>query len=169
MLVIHPAFYLSYVLPRDPQERLRTNKPLNRTISCKLVGNLLSNILWPLVYDSCHLLCGYQHSEEHISWIFTPTMGTNVPEKHTLLLNVLPLNTTLYYILDFKLLPCFKCRMFPFGLFPDIWSLNANVWEHSVCPIFIGELVWSVTAVEKFLVCLNVQQIAWALGTGGSR
>jgi hypothetical protein len=58
----------------------------------------VSIIPWPLVYDSCHLVCGYQHSEEHISSIFTPTMGTNVPEKHILLLNVLTSNITLYYL-----------------------------------------------------------------------
>jgi hypothetical protein len=35
------SFYLSsYVLPRGPQERLRSNKPLNRTVSCELVGDL---------------------------------------------------------------------------------------------------------------------------------
>ena len=39
VLVFHPAFYLSsYILPRDPQERLRSNKPVNRTVSCELVG-----------------------------------------------------------------------------------------------------------------------------------
>ena len=36
MLVIHPAFFLSYVLPRDPQGWLRSNKLLNRTVSCEL-------------------------------------------------------------------------------------------------------------------------------------
>ena len=38
MLVIHPAFFLSYVLSRDPQGWLRSNKLLNRTISCELLG-----------------------------------------------------------------------------------------------------------------------------------
>jgi len=43
MLVIHPALYLSsYVLPRDPQGRLTSNKTLNRTVSSKLVGNFIS-------------------------------------------------------------------------------------------------------------------------------
>jgi hypothetical protein len=55
-------------------------------------------------------------------------------------------------VLDFKLSPCFVCRMFSFGLFPGVCSLNANVSEHSVCSIFIGESVRSVTAVEKFVV-----------------
>ena len=42
MLVILPALYLSsYILPRDPQGWLRSNKLLNRTISCGLVGNLI--------------------------------------------------------------------------------------------------------------------------------
>ena len=58
----------------------------------------VSIIMWPLIYASCHLVCGYQHSEEHISSIFAPTMGTNVPDKHILLLNVLPRNITLYYL-----------------------------------------------------------------------
>jgi hypothetical protein len=44
MLVFHPALYLSsYILPRDPQERLRSNKLLIRTTSCKLVGDLISS------------------------------------------------------------------------------------------------------------------------------
>jgi hypothetical protein len=46
---------------------------------------------------------------------------------------------TVVNILDFKLLPCFECRMFSFGLFPGICSLNADVLEHSVHSIFIGE------------------------------
>jgi hypothetical protein len=44
-------------------------------------------------------------------------------------------------ILDFKLSLRFECHMFSVGLFPGIWSLNANVLEHSVCSIFIGESV----------------------------
>jgi hypothetical protein len=31
--------------------------------------------------------------------------------------------------------------MFSFGLFSGVWSLIANVSEHSVCSIFIGEWV----------------------------
>jgi hypothetical protein len=43
--------------------------------------------------------------------------------------------------------------MFSFGLFPGVWSLNANVSEeHTLCSIFIGESVRSMTAVEKFVV-----------------
>ena len=39
-----PAFYLSSCfLPRDVQGRLRSNKLLNWTVSCKLVGNLISS------------------------------------------------------------------------------------------------------------------------------
>jgi hypothetical protein len=37
------------------------------------------------------------------------------------------------------------CRMFYFGLFSGVWDLIANVSEHSVCSIFIGEWVRSVT------------------------
>ena len=65
----------------------------------KVMGEVqVSIILWPLIYDSCHMVCGYQHSEEHKSSIFAPTMGTSVPYKHILLLNVLPSNITLYYL-----------------------------------------------------------------------
>jgi len=43
MLSLHPAFHLSsYVLPRDPQERLRPNKPLTRTAPCELVSDFIS-------------------------------------------------------------------------------------------------------------------------------
>jgi len=40
--IIHPTFYLSsYILPRDLQGRLRFHKLWNRTVSCKLVDNLI--------------------------------------------------------------------------------------------------------------------------------
>jgi len=43
MLVFYPAFNLSsYILPRDPKERLGSNKPLNRTVPCGL-GDLISS------------------------------------------------------------------------------------------------------------------------------
>jgi len=43
MLFLHPPFHLSsYILPRDPQERLRSNKLLNRTVPCGLVGDFVS-------------------------------------------------------------------------------------------------------------------------------
>jgi hypothetical protein len=50
--------------------------------------------------------------------------------------------------LDFKLSPCFECRMFAFGLFPGVCSLHANISEHSVCSIFIGEYVRSDSGGE---------------------
>jgi hypothetical protein len=37
--------------------------------------------------------------------------------------------------------------------FPSVRSLNANVSDHSVCSIFIGEWVWSVTVVEGVGYC----------------
>jgi hypothetical protein len=40
MLVIHPAFY---ILRRDPQGRLRSNKPINRNVFCELVGDFISS------------------------------------------------------------------------------------------------------------------------------
>jgi len=43
MLVIQPVNYISsYILPRDPQGWLTPNKLLNRTVSCELVGNIIS-------------------------------------------------------------------------------------------------------------------------------
>jgi hypothetical protein len=72
----------------------------------------------------------------------------NAMFKH---LNILPLQSqyilslilfvvkNMNFFLDFKLLPCFECRMFSFGLFPSDCSLNAKVLEHSVRSIFIGE------------------------------
>jgi hypothetical protein len=44
MLVIYPALYLShYILPTDPQVRLRSNKLMKSTISCGFVGNFISS------------------------------------------------------------------------------------------------------------------------------
>jgi hypothetical protein len=44
MPVIHPDFYFySYIQPRDPQGRLRSIKPLNRTVSCELIGRFISS------------------------------------------------------------------------------------------------------------------------------
>ena len=44
-----PSFYLSsYILPRDPQWRLRSNKLLKRTISCEFVGDFVSS--YPIVF-----------------------------------------------------------------------------------------------------------------------
>jgi hypothetical protein len=52
----HPAFYLSsYMLPRDPEERLGSNKLLNRTFPCKMVGDyidLAPNLGFQEVYKS---------------------------------------------------------------------------------------------------------------------
>ena len=40
MLILYPAFHLSsYILPGDPQDRLRPNKPLSRTIPSEPVGD----------------------------------------------------------------------------------------------------------------------------------
>jgi hypothetical protein len=44
MLFLHLVFHLSsYILPRDPQERLRSNKLLNRTTPCELIGDFISS------------------------------------------------------------------------------------------------------------------------------
>jgi hypothetical protein len=44
MLFLHPAFHFpSYILPRDSQERLRSNELLNRTVPCEPVGDFLSS------------------------------------------------------------------------------------------------------------------------------
>jgi len=42
ILVVHPALHISYILPRDPQSRSRSNKLVNSTLSCELVGNFIS-------------------------------------------------------------------------------------------------------------------------------
>jgi len=42
-LFFHPVFHLSYILPRDPQERLMSNKPLNRTVPCEVVSDFISS------------------------------------------------------------------------------------------------------------------------------
>jgi hypothetical protein len=55
MLFFHPALHLpSYILPRDPQERLTSNTLLNRTIPQELVGDYISSLsgmsrdpIWP--------------------------------------------------------------------------------------------------------------------------
>jgi len=42
MLGVRPALYLSSYIPHiDPQERLRSNKLLNKNVSCELVGDFL--------------------------------------------------------------------------------------------------------------------------------
>jgi hypothetical protein len=56
--------------------------------------------------------------------------------------------TAIKVILDFRLSPCFECRIFAFGLFPGVCSLNANVSEHFVRSIFIGEYVRSDSGGE---------------------
>jgi hypothetical protein len=44
MLVFYTAFILtSYVLPRDPKEKLWSIKPLNRNVSCELFGYFISS------------------------------------------------------------------------------------------------------------------------------
>jgi hypothetical protein len=44
MLVFHPGFYISsYILPREPKERLRSDKPLNITYPRESVGDFISS------------------------------------------------------------------------------------------------------------------------------
>ena len=43
MLVIYPAFYLSHILPRDPQVWFRSKRLVNNIVSCELVGNFISS------------------------------------------------------------------------------------------------------------------------------
>ena len=40
--------------------------------------------------------------------------------------------------LDFKLSPCSLCSVFPFGYFPGVWGLKADVSEPSIGSIFLG-------------------------------
>jgi hypothetical protein len=42
--------------------------------------------------------------------------------------------------------------MFSFGMFSGVWSLVANVSERSICSIFIGDWVRSVTVVVESVV-----------------
>jgi hypothetical protein len=61
------------------------------------------------------------------------------------------------------------CRIFSSWLFPGVCSLNVNVSEHPVCSIFIGEWVWSVTAVKKvgYSTWIGLaRKIAWAPRNG---
>jgi len=63
MLVFHPAFHpSSYILPRDPQERLRSNEPLDRTIphmigvfSCLYCFVVLQMNVHDVLLSYCHL------------------------------------------------------------------------------------------------------------------
>jgi len=44
VLFLHSAFHFSsYIPPSDPQERFRSNKPLNRTTPCGLFGDFISS------------------------------------------------------------------------------------------------------------------------------
>jgi hypothetical protein len=44
ILLLHPAFYFStYILPREPQEWLRSNKPLNKTNTYEYVSDFISS------------------------------------------------------------------------------------------------------------------------------
>ena len=43
MLVMHPAFYLSYILLTDPQGRFSFYKYLKRAVSCDLFNDLISS------------------------------------------------------------------------------------------------------------------------------
>jgi hypothetical protein len=44
MLFLHPGFHLFfYILPKDPQEKLRSSKPLNTTIPCEYIGHFFSS------------------------------------------------------------------------------------------------------------------------------
>ena len=44
MLVIYPTFYLfPYILPRNCQGQLLSNKMVNCSVSCKLVGDFISS------------------------------------------------------------------------------------------------------------------------------
>jgi hypothetical protein len=69
------------------------------------------------------------------------------------------------------------CRMLSSGLFYGVCSLNANVSQHSVCSISIGEWVWSVTAVENVRYYMGkglARKIAWSppkdvVGVGAGR
>jgi hypothetical protein len=68
-------------------------------------------------------------------------------------------------VLDFKFSPCLESRVLHSGGFPSVYSLNADVSDRCVCSIFMGEWVWSVTAVGSVGYCTwkgLARKIAWA-------
>jgi len=47
LLVVNPAFcLLSYILPRDPLDRFKSNKQVNSSHSCNLISNFISTYPW---------------------------------------------------------------------------------------------------------------------------
>jgi hypothetical protein len=65
--------------------------------------------------------------------------------RHLICLSEHHLREQVIIIHDFRFTLHFECCMFSFGLFSSVWSLIANILEHPVCSIFIGEWVQSVT------------------------
>jgi hypothetical protein len=63
--------------------------------------------------------------------------STNYMEKSHFSTTKLLNPTINYLIIDFKPSPCSECYMLSSGCFTVVWSLYANVSEHSVCSIFI--------------------------------
>jgi hypothetical protein len=51
----------------------------------------------------------------------------------------------------FQNVALFWIRIFSFGLFPGVCSLIANVSEHPVCSIFIGEWVLHTTQKKTYV------------------
>ena len=71
-----------------------------------------------------------------LSYLEAPSGRVSFPEIST---TQFPCLLLLYhYILDFKLSPCSEYNMFPFGYFPRVWIIYADVSEHSICSIFKG-------------------------------
>ena len=60
MLVVHPVFYLfSYILPRDPQDRLKSNKQATSSLSCDHISNFISMYPWMSKNPrECHRISG---------------------------------------------------------------------------------------------------------------
>jgi hypothetical protein len=52
-------------------------------------------------------------------------------------------------VLDFRLSPCFECRMFSFGLLSGVWSLTANISEH--CTKYHSPMKMEQTEYSKTL------------------
>jgi hypothetical protein len=107
--------------------------------TCYIIcGTIMLYYLWyqhaiSSVVPTCYIICGtnmlYHLWYQHVILSVVPTCyiicGTNSTVEQTT--NI---------ILDFKLLPCSEYHVLFSGWFTGVCSLNANVSQHSVYPIF---------------------------------
>jgi hypothetical protein len=50
--------------------------------------------------------------------------------------------------------------MFSFGIFSGVWSLVANILDHFVCSIFIGEWVWRQSVPKSWQLNFILRRIS---------